>query len=377
MKKKVVDKKAKNAKVIKNDKNAKRKKKNKINDLDSDLSDFEAEFVEELPKDVSFKVNKLIREANEEISVPRVSGLDFLEKDPYVDFDLPVDSSGFLPESTVDTSTIWSKLNNIKLTQVTKEDVLAKIRPVYKEIGVYLSKYRSGGLPKAFKVLPKMSNWLEMVQLTNPSTWSPNAMYEVTKLFSSNMNEANAETFYSCILLPAIRQDLSKSKTLNHHYYEALIKAIFKPTAWFKGLLLPLVEEGCTYREAAIIGSVLRKVSIPVLHVSAFIIQMCKSQKWFGSTSFIMTIFFQKKFRLPIKVIKECLMHFYKFIHFHDALPVIWHQSLYVFLYNYKHMLNEEDHKLLRELLSKHRHPEIGATIDKLLSCRIEDVIME
>lgn len=67
------------------------------------------------------------------------------------------------------------------------------------------------------------------------------------------------------------------NKKLNFHYYEALKKvihpsiaylrpvivaqALFKPAAWFKGVLLPVLLDGCTLREAVIFGSVLSKVS--------------------------------------------------------------------------------------------------------------------
>lgn len=369
---------AKNAKVIKNSKHRKKKQKQRKKEADSDLSDYEAEIAEELPADVSQKVQRLLKEANEEIATRQVGGADFLAKDPLLDLDLDQDSAGFLPESEalVNTGEIWSRLKELSTSRVTEEDALARLRPVYGEIGVYLAKYRSGGLPKAFKVLPKMTNWSELLALTRPQSWTPNAMHEAVRLFSSNMNEANAELFYRCVLLPAVRHDLSRSKALSHHYYEALIRAVFKPTAWFKGILLPLVEEGCTYREASVIGGVLRKVSIPVMHASAFIVQICRNQKWFGSTSFILSILFQKRFRLPVKVVKECLAYFCKFVDFHDHLPVIWHQSLYVFLHHYKHTLAEEDHELLRELLAKHRHPQIGPAIERLLTCTIHEVDM-
>lgn len=33
---------------------------------------------------------------------------------------------------------------------------------VYAEIGKYLSKFKSGKLPKAFKIIPRLSNWEEV-----------------------------------------------------------------------------------------------------------------------------------------------------------------------------------------------------------------------
>lgn len=41
-------------------------------------------------------------------------------------------------------------------------------------------------------------------------------------------------------------------------------KSIYKPAAFFRGILLPLAEEGCTLRQSMIIASILAKCSIPV-----------------------------------------------------------------------------------------------------------------
>lgn len=53
----------------------------------------------------------------------------------------------------------------------------------------------------------------------------------------------------------------------------ALKKALFKPAAFFKGFLLPLAEDS-TSRETIIVGSILAKVSIPILHASAALIKL-------------------------------------------------------------------------------------------------------
>ena len=42
--------------------------------------------------------------------------------------------------------------------------------------------------------------------------------------------------------MPAVRDDISKNKKLNYHYYYALKKALYKPAAWFKGILFPLAK---------------------------------------------------------------------------------------------------------------------------------------
>lgn len=58
------------------------------------------------------------------------------------------------------------------------------------------------------------------------------------------------------------RSDIQEKKRLNYHLYEALCKSVYKPSAFFKGILLPLASSGdCTLREATIFASVLARVS--------------------------------------------------------------------------------------------------------------------
>jgi len=38
-----------------------------------------------------------------------------------------------------------------------------------------LSRYKSGPLPKPFKVLPQVPNWEAIIQYTEPQNWTPNA----------------------------------------------------------------------------------------------------------------------------------------------------------------------------------------------------------
>lgn len=66
-------------------------------------------------------------------------------------------------------------------------------------------------------------------------------------------------------------------KKLHFALYQALKKAVYKPAAFYKGILLPLCASGtCTLREAVIVGSVLQKVSIPVLHSSVALLKIAQ-----------------------------------------------------------------------------------------------------
>lgn len=63
----------------------------------------------------------------------------------------------------------------------------AKIVEVYEKVGFLLSRYKSGKLPKAFKVIPTLRNWQDILALTAPQNWTPNATLEATKIFTSNL----------------------------------------------------------------------------------------------------------------------------------------------------------------------------------------------
>lgn len=65
---------------------------------------------------------------------------------------------------------------------------------------------------------------------------------QATRIFASNLKEKMAQRFYNLVLLPRVRDDLAEYKRLNFHLYQALRKSLFKPGAFMKGILLPLLE---------------------------------------------------------------------------------------------------------------------------------------
>lgn len=99
-----------------------------------------------------------------------------------------------------------------------------KVVHVYTEIGKLLSHYTSGKLPKAFKVIPALTNWEDVLYLTRPDLWTPQAMFAATRIFASNLNPQMAQRFYNLVLLDCVRNDIQYNKKLNYHYYMALKK---------------------------------------------------------------------------------------------------------------------------------------------------------
>ena len=131
-----------------------------------------------------------------------------------------------------------------------------KVIQAYKKVGVVMRSYKSGKLPKAFKIIPQTQNWEELLMLTNPDSWSPHSYYQATKMFTSQLNGKIVQRFFNMILLPGVQKNIEVFKKLNYHLYMAVKKAMFKIAPFFKGFLLPLSEVAST-REAIIVGSIL------------------------------------------------------------------------------------------------------------------------
>jgi essential nuclear protein 1 len=81
-----------------------------------------------------------------------------------------------------------------------------------------------------------------MLALTHPENWTPHACRAATRIFISNMKPPQAQLFLEVVLLDAIREDIAQNKKLNPQFYECLKRALYKPGAFFKGLIFPVLE---------------------------------------------------------------------------------------------------------------------------------------
>jgi essential nuclear protein 1 len=255
-----------------------------------------------------------------------------------------------------------------------------KMMVMLSQVRDILPKYRSGALPKVFKVLPKFEAWEEILDFLQPDRWTAAAMYQATRIFISNLNDKMAQRFVNLFLLPRVRDDIAEYKKLNFHLYQAMRKALFKPGAFFKGMILPLCEAGtCTLREATIIASVLAKNSVPLLHSAAAIIKIAEMD-YNGANSIFLRTLLDKKYALPYQAVDAVVYHFIRFQNDKRVLPVLWHQSLLTFAQRYKDSISSEQRDALMGLLRAHRHPIISDEIRRELvsaKCRDETAPME
>lgn len=269
---------------------------------------------------------------------------------------------------------LQSQLSDNDLMKLDDE-IDPRVRQMYEGVRDVMKRYRSGKVPKAFKVIPKLKNWEQILFITEPLLWTAAAMFKATRIFSSALSPHMAQRFYNLVLLPRIRDDLAEYKKLNTYLYASLKKALFKPSAFFKGIILPLVESGdCTLREAIIFGSVVARNHIPVLHSSACLL-MILEMEYSGANSIFIRILLDKRYALPYRVVDAAVFHFLAFERDKREMPVLWHQSLLTFTQHYKNDITTEQRDALMNLLKKQVHPKLTPEIRReLLAAHCKDV---
>ncbi|CDW55720.1 bystin [Trichuris trichiura] len=286
------------------------------------------------------------------------------------------------------SSMMWhtskEKLQDMKTRLAASSDAVVRdldpeVLEMYRNVGKALSAYTVGKVPKAFKIIPQLVNWEQILYITEPEKWSNAAVFQATRIFASNMNSRMCEKFYNIVLLPRIQDDLVDNKKLNRLLYQALFKSLYKPAAFFKGILLPLCQGGsCTLREAVVLGSVLKKGSIPALHAAAAMVLI--SQTDFSSAGCLfLRILVEKGYTLPFMAIDSIVNYFVGFIGDRRELPVIWHQALLALVKQYKSDLSSEQKDALLDLVREKSHylitPEIRREIVTAVPRDVEDGI--
>jgi essential nuclear protein 1 len=263
-------------------------------------------------------------------------------------------------------------------------EIPTRVFETFTKVGQLLSRYKSGPLPKPFKVLPTLPQWPDLLEVTRPDRWTPHAVYRATKIFIS-APQATGQHFCSTVLLERVRDDIQENKKLNPHLYQALMAAFYRPAAFFKGFLFPLVQNGCTLREAQIISSVLAKHKIPVLHSAAALLRLCEicaeqtstiSSEAAGAANIFIRVLLGKKYALPYKVVDALVFHFLRFRGTKEEealgskeakLPVLWHQSFLIFAQTYRNEITEDQREALLDLLLAQGHKEIGPEVRREL----------
>ena len=204
-------------------------------------------------------------------------------------------------------------------------------------------------------------------------------MLEATKIFSSNLPPKVVERyifvlnkfllifrvsrFYRDFLLEAVRRNFDETKNVNVHYFQAMKKAIYKPAAFFKGIIFPVLQDQhTTLKETSVYCSVIANTSIPALHAAAALMKISVGE-YSGPRFMIVRTILDKKFALPTKSITSIFDYFCSFSHSEIGLPVIWHQALLVFVQRYKSEFDHDRKKNIRDLVVHQNHAMISSEI--------------
>lgn len=266
----------------------------------------------------------------------------------------------------------------------------SKVIYVYKQVGIYLHNYKSGKIPKPFKIIPSLKNWEEILYYTQPNKWTSQAMYSATKLFSANLNPLMAQRFYNLVLLPHIMDDIDKNKKCNFHLYQALCRSLFKPTAFFKGIILPLAQIGCKARQSIIFASVLSKCSIPVSHAAVALLKLSEvcmiylliclytytyiylyiiytQIPYNGTQILFLKTLINKKYSQPLQVITALCNFFIGLTNDERNFPVLLYQALLGFVQKYHEHLIPSQRSGLLLFNKKKPHTTISQDIHRIL----------
>ncbi|KAG9017331.1 snoRNA-binding rRNA-processing protein [Tulasnella sp. JGI-2019a] len=249
-----------------------------------------------------------------------------------------------------------------------------KVVAVYQKVGELMNRYRSGPLPKPFKILPALPSWARLLAITNPSMWTPHAFNAATRILVSNLTPDQARVYLEMVLLPSVQENMRANQgKLNVQLYQAVLKSVYKPSAFFKGFLFPLTEGGCSLKEAAVIASIMSKVSIPILHSAAALLRLAEMD-YSGPVSLFIRVLLDKKYALPYKVVDGMVFHFIRLANTYKGsraagkdLPVLWHQSLLVFVQRYASDLTPEQKDALLDVVKAKPHPKMAPEIRRQL----------
>ncbi|KAK4150914.1 Bystin [Chaetomidium leptoderma] len=257
-----------------------------------------------------------------------------------------------------------------------------KVLEVYTKIGLILARYKSGPLPKPFKILPQIPHWEDILQITRPESWTPNACYAAMRIFVA-AKPLVVQRFMEMVILERVREDIYENKKLNVHLFNCLKRGLYKPAGFFKGFLFPLAASGtCTLREAQIVSAVLARVSIPVLHSAAAIKTLCdiaaeqasQQSECVSATNYMLKVLLEKKYALPWQCVDSLVFHFLRYTaaardgdSVPRDLPVIFHQCMLVFAQRYRNDITEDQREALLDLLLNHGHHQIAPEIRREL----------
>ena len=96
-------------------------------------------------------------------------------------------------------------------------------------------------------------------------------------------------------------------------------------------------------------------------------LKLCGIPYYNGPTSLFIRVLLNKKYALAYRVIDAVVNHFLSFVQEQRHLPVLWHQSLLVFVQRYKQDITVEQKQAFKKLLRIKSHHQITPEIRREL----------
>ncbi|GIQ89078.1 bystin, partial [Kipferlia bialata] len=183
-----------------------------------------------------------------------------------------------------------------------------ELNEVFSRVGGLLSRYTSGPLPKVLKVVPVTKQWRVVLALTRPDKWTCQATYAITNLFVSQLRTTASTVFIREFVLPNMEQELDGAKKLSHHMFQTIGRCMYRPAAFFKGILLPLAE-GCGAKTASAVAAAMHKWSIPSEYAAAGITKLLEVPYSPPQALFVKTLV-SKRYALPYSVLDNLATHY-------------------------------------------------------------------
>lgn len=169
-------------------------------------------------------------------------------------------------------------------------------------------------------------------------------------------------SFYRYYLLPRVLDDIMEFRKLNVHLFAAMKKAVYKPAAFVKGILLPLCSsDSFSLNTAHVIRGVLNSVSLPVFHAATAMIKI-SHLPISSPVSYVLTGMIYKRYTLPTLAISELLKYFNKFEpdEENEFMPLSLNSCIHAFVQLYKLELSPEQRDQLVHLMKVcFKHPSI------------------
>jgi essential nuclear protein 1 len=217
-----------------------------------------------------------------------------------------------------------------------------KIIKILERTGLILKIYKSGKLPKIMKIIPIFKNFEEILWFTRPDTWTPQALFVITRLFLAILKPFQMERFLAMILIPRFQEGIFLGKKkLSIHIFMALKIASKYSKNFFSFVIKPLLKkQNCTLKESIILSALISKMSFPLEVISHFLSHFLK--KNFSRQKFIiLNSILNKNYLLPVRIIDLILDFFIqndfsKFISFSQ-------KCFLLFLRNYSSFFSKED----------------------------------